>query len=194
MGNEVETFFDSLAPRWDEWANDDLTRVRILFEKAGLRKGDRVLDVACGTGVVTGLLRDYTGKPVKGIDISGEMIAIAKRKYAEVSDIVFEKADFLSHQGAYDFVMVYNAYPHFLDREGFLSSLKANLACGGRFAIVHSLGRERLSKHHEGLSQNISRDLLPVGEEAGFYAKDFRLSCVEEGDDFYIIAGELIAK
>ncbi len=190
MDNPVETFFDGLAPKWDEWANDDLLFVRSLFGKTGLREGDKALDVGCGTGVVSGLIHEMTGERVKGIDLSGEMIQRAKIKYQHRTEISFEKEDFLSSKGAFDFVMVYNAYPHFVDVDAFLIALRDHLAPGGRFAIVHSLGRARLDAHHEGLSQNISRNLLPVKEEAERFRGLFDISLAEEGPDHYIIAGK----
>jgi ubiquinone/menaquinone biosynthesis C-methylase UbiE len=47
-----------------------------LVETARLRQGDRVLDVACGTGIVARKLRG-TGS-VTGLDVSAPMITVAR--------------------------------------------------------------------------------------------------------------------
>ena len=51
-----------------------------LLDAAELHTGDRVLDVACGTGVVTRLAADQVGPDgaVAGLDINPAMLAVAR--------------------------------------------------------------------------------------------------------------------
>jgi len=190
MRSPVEQFFNSLAPKWDEYANDNLGRVATLFGRLGIQQGDRVLDLACGTGVVTGLLHEFSNAPVHGLDIASNMIEIAKDKYEGQDYASFEVGDFLDYEGGrYDFIVIYNAYPHFVDRDAFALALEKHLNPSGKFAIVHSLGRAQLSRHHENLGPQISRDLLPANEEARFYQDRFDVLIADEGDDFYLIEG-----
>jgi ubiquinone/menaquinone biosynthesis C-methylase UbiE len=53
-------------------------------EKLALRPGDRVLDVACGTGLSLPMLRKTVGESgeVMGIEISPDMIALARARTA----------------------------------------------------------------------------------------------------------------
>jgi len=59
-------------------------RVRTI-EKLALRRGDRVLDVASGTGLSFPLLRDAVGDEgqVVGIDVSPEMTSLARQRVSE---------------------------------------------------------------------------------------------------------------
>ena len=195
MRASVAEFFDSLASVWDDRADDDLARVFQLFKRLDIQNGDKVLDLGCGTGVVTGLIHRLSCTPVHGLDISIEMIARAKAKYARDDYASFEHGDFLSWKGGrYDYIVIYNAYPHFVDVAALKNALLEHLVPGGRFAIVHSIGRAKLAQHHHNLSANISRNIDAPKEEAVAYQDCFDIFLAEEGEDFYLLAGRLSNK
>src|SRR4051812_37036266 len=60
------------------WANN-------LLDRVGLQRGESVLDIACGTGVVVRLAegRGHLGRLV-GIDLNTAMLAIARAKSASI--------------------------------------------------------------------------------------------------------------
>lgn len=190
MSQVIESFFDGLAQTWDERADDDLTRVEALLRRAGIGVGMNVLDVACGTGVITGLLHDLTKRPVHALDLSGKMIEQAKRKYGDCPDASFEVADFLAYSSeGYEAIVIYNAFPHFLDVAKLRDALDKNLLPGGRFVIVHSLGREKLKHHHQGLGSAISRSIRSPQEEMKSFISTFETAVLDEGPDFYLMVG-----
>ena len=78
---DIIEFFDRRAPSWDAELIRSDRKISIILDNAGVKQGSRVLDVACGTGV---LMPDYLsrGAEVTGIDISPEMIKLAEQKYA----------------------------------------------------------------------------------------------------------------
>ena len=63
---------------------------------AAIRPGDHVLDIACGTGLVTFRAAEMTGPTgrVVGLDISGEMVERAKRRAAEldIENVLFKRS------------------------------------------------------------------------------------------------------
>ncbi len=69
----------------------------LMLDMAALQPGERVLDVACGTGLVSFRARDAVGESgtVVGTDISGEMIETARRNAAErgLDNARFERCD-----------------------------------------------------------------------------------------------------
>ena len=69
----------------------------LMLDMAALRPGERVLDVACGTGLVSFRIADAVGEDgaVVGTDISGEMVAAARRLAAErnIGNARFERCD-----------------------------------------------------------------------------------------------------
>ena len=128
MNEDVRRFFDGLAPSWDQRADDDLSFVASLLKPLEIQEGESILDLGCGTGVITGLLHQMSKAPVLGLDVSPKMIAEAKKKYQGQEGISFEANDFLSWKGGrFDVIVIYNAYPHFVDVSGFVESLKKHL-------------------------------------------------------------------
>jgi len=190
-GNSVEAYFDQLAPSWDSFGEKHPGEVDSLLRQIGIKKGKFVADVACGTGVITAKLHDYSEAPIVGIDLSAKMIALAQKKYANCPWAHFVREDFLlaPEKSAFDVVVIYNAYPHFLEPRKLSEALNRALKSGGRFAIIHSLSRDELHRHHEGLGAELSRDLLPIHEEAKFFEGDFRILKAEEGPHSFLILG-----
>ena len=89
---DVIAFFDRCAPSWDAEMKRDDAVINTILDNAGVRAGARVLDIACGTGV---LIPDYISRGVKcvvGVDISPEMIKIASSKFKD-KDVSFVCAD-----------------------------------------------------------------------------------------------------
>src|SRR3546814_20922707 len=66
-----------------------------LVRNAALREGDRVLAVACGTGVVTRLASEQVGAPgaVAGLDVNPGMLAVAPAATPAGASIQWPEAD-----------------------------------------------------------------------------------------------------
>ena len=188
--NPVKDFFDTMAPKWDERATDDLEYVRSLLSRVDIPSGGSILDLACGTGVISGLLQRLYSAHVTGMDLSPKMIEIAKKKYAGNDGVTFVCGDFMELEGgAYDFIVLYNAYPHFLEPERLSLALSTHLTPNGGFVILHSLGRDQLRSHHEPLGPHLSRDLDAPEVESRFFQREFEVVKAEEGACFFLIYG-----
>src|ERR1700755_3344514 len=62
-----------------------------------LHPGQMVLDVGCGSGVITRDIVDHVGPggQVRGIDRSLELITLAKQRYASIPNLRFDCGDIL---------------------------------------------------------------------------------------------------
>ena len=185
----IEKYFDSLADKWDDFKECDDKTLLELLKRAGVKKGDRVLDVGCGTGVITGLLRDLSNNPVVGVDVSNGMLSVARKKYAGDEKVSFIHSDILALEDdkLYDALVIYNAYPHILDVAALRDKAYSLLRDGGRLIIVHSIGRGELNKHHLKHAATVSRLLSAPTKEAESYAPLFAVTTAEESENDYLL-------
>ncbi|KUL44083.1 class I SAM-dependent methyltransferase [Streptomyces regalis] len=112
-----------------------------LVELVGPRPGERVLDLACGTGVVArkaAALVAPTGS-VTGIDLNPDMLRLARRHApANGTPITWKQADALDTglpAGAFDVAFCQQGLQFFPDRLTALRELHRVMAPGGRVAL-----------------------------------------------------------
>jgi ubiquinone/menaquinone biosynthesis C-methylase UbiE len=116
---------------------------RLLLEKAGLKAGDRVLDVATGPGTVARLaaVRSGPGGQVSGVDSSPRMLALAKDKpslpHAAPIDYHEAQADGLPFPNStFDAALCQQGLQFFPDQLGALREMHRVLKPGGRVAMA----------------------------------------------------------
>lgn len=112
-----------------------------LIEVARLDAGERVLDVACGTGVVTQLAAKRVGSSgvVAGLDINPGMLAVARSVAAPAAAIEwYESAAEVTPfpDEAYDAALCQLGLQFFADQSAALRELRRVLAPGGRFVAT----------------------------------------------------------
>jgi ubiquinone/menaquinone biosynthesis C-methylase UbiE len=111
-------------------------------ERARLRPGERVLDVATGPGTAAFLAAERVGPggTVVGIDISGKMVALAGERaaaagLAHVSFARHDMEDTGQADGAYDAVLCVLGLMFAADSAAALRELRRVTAPGGRIAV-----------------------------------------------------------
>ncbi len=114
-----------------------------LIDATKLQRGDKVLDVATGTGIVAieALKKVGSDGMVVGIDISTGPLAIAKRTADNATNLQFmemDAEDLKFPDGSFDVVLSEFALMFFPDSQKALSEMKRVLAKHGRIAVsVH---------------------------------------------------------
>ena len=92
----VRKSYDRISGGYDTaWTTHMRGRSDELVEKLGLQKNDRVVDLTCGTGYVTGKLAEKTGGLVTGVDSSAGMLERARDNCRDNCD--FAEADILEY-------------------------------------------------------------------------------------------------
>jgi SAM-dependent methyltransferase len=140
-----------------------------LIELAELGPGERVLDVACGTGIVVrrAAQRVGSGGRVVGLDINEGMLEVARKVSSEAYPAIEwqqgDANDMPLQDGAFDAVFCQQALQFFPDRLAALREMHRVLAPNGRLA----LSVLRSTEHNPGyrlLAEALERH---VGPDAG---------------------------
>ena len=189
MDNQkIAEFFDRLAASWDDHMVIDPEIINIIFDCAGVEAGKDVLDVACGTGVLFPFYEERGVSSITGIDISSKMCAIARTK-GNVT--VYEgDASAYPYPQKYDVILIYNAFPHIADRELFFRHMAETLKEKGTFTVAHGMSREALTKHHEGVSDELSSVLPDIEEMKKLFEPRFEVQSAISDDRMVCITGK----
>ncbi len=187
----IAKFFDELAFAWDEnnVYNEDI--VCKILDNAQVAENKTVLDVACGTGV---LFEEYLLRKVKkvtAIDISSQMVEIAKKKANGTQiEVVCGDVETYLFTEKYDCCVIYNAFPHFLCPERLISILEKVLKEDGIITVAHSMSREDINKIHSGSAKKVSIELMEIEKLAILLEPYFDVTVCVSNEDMYQICGK----
>ena len=186
---DIIEFFNNLAPGWDAdmIRNDEV--IGKILDLGEVTEGAEVLDVACGTGV---LFPDYLARNVgslTGIDISPEMVKIAREKFPEVK-VICGDVEETAFDRKFDCIMVYNAFPHFPQPENLIRALAQHLKPGGTLTVAHGMSRAEIDHHHEGAASKVSVGLMHEDELENIFAKHLKVTAKVSNDRMYLVSGK----
>ena len=140
------TIWNEVAPRYHRrWASTDsgpFQSTKKLVELLDVKSGSRILDVACGTGVVTRRLSQSVGRTgcVVGADTSISALHIAKRWNSKRKNVDFVNMDAerFSFAGRFDAITCQYALFFFPNAAKALKNMRRSLRTNGRIGIsVH---------------------------------------------------------
>lgn len=179
-GNAAETYERALTPAvFAAWAP-------LVVALADPRSGERVLDVACGTGVVTRLVARQVGRTGKvvGLDLNPGMLAVAAATAASEpptsASITWQEASATRMpfpDGTFDVAYCQLGLQFFPDRPAALREMHRVLVSGGRVGLMVWRGIEH-SPGFDILAAALARHVSP--EAAGIMRAPFGLAEAEE--------------
>jgi SAM-dependent methyltransferase len=110
----------------------------VLLDRIGLVPGDRLLDIACGTGIVARLAKARLGTTghVVGVDISPQMLAVAQAVAPDVEWREGNAGALPLRDGTFDVVVCQQGLQFFPDKPGAVREIRRALAPGGRLAVA----------------------------------------------------------
>ena len=183
MNEIVRQFFDQLAI---SYTHEDSPLIDELLDSLMLSKCHRILDLGCGKGIISKKLVDRNHGEVIALDLSSKMIELAK---ANIQDerVTFINQDFYEYvdKKKFDAIICFDAFPHFMDVDGFVNKANELLKEDGLLAVIHDIGRPTLNEHHKRSAGAVSRLLNEPKEEVKPLLKYFKPIELYENDHEY---------
>jgi len=195
--NAKKAFFDHHAPRWDEcnYSAAELARIGPLVESLKIERGARILEVGCGTGVLTSHLLAAIGPrgTIVGLDLSPVMIRQARAKgfSKNVRFMVAAGESIPLSDGLFDVALCLSVFPHFSDQPAALREICRVLRAGGQLWIAHLNGSKCINAFHAGYGGPVKHDRLPERDEMQNMLTEagFAELSVTDRDDLYLAHG-----
>lgn len=110
-----------------------------------IKNDDKVLDLCCGTGDLTRIIKNYTSE-VTGIDFSENMLKIAKKKDVHVNYICADITNLPFSNQSFDFVTAGFGLRNVENLEKVLTEIHRTLKSGGIFLHLDFGEKNVLSK------------------------------------------------
>jgi len=153
--------YDAIAEKYQRTKESPLrtfVEAHTFLSLIGDLRGKRVLDLACGEGFYTRKLKQLGAARVVGVDISAQMIALAKEQEREdAAGIEYVCADVeeLPSQGVFD-IVVAGYLLHYSKSEDAMMrmgrSIVDHLPTGGRFVTLNE-NPDQCVEHYAGYAQ-----------------------------------------
>ncbi len=141
--NRIQTdFFSGLIHLFDPPLPDGVPeRLDRIVATARIRRGDVVLDVGSGTGVLVPLIEAYGPERIYACDLSVAMLEHLRGQYHFVQTVASDVRDMTLSAGSVDVVFVNACYPNIVDKKGSIANMARMMKPQGRLVISHPMGK-----------------------------------------------------
>ncbi|MDQ5931003.1 MAG: hypothetical protein QG674_169, partial [Patescibacteria group bacterium] len=138
--DKKETKWDNVASWYDNYlGGEDTYQSKViapnLLRMLSIKKGDNVLDLACGQGYFSRLVKDQ-GAGVMGVDLSEKLIKIAKQKNLDIPFFIASAENTKLKKDFFDKVFTVLAFENIKNIDETVGEIKRVLKNNGSFTLV----------------------------------------------------------
>ncbi len=164
--NTKSKYYEMFNEETFQRTDKEIESFESLFKKRG-KIVKRILDVGCGTGRLSVAFGER-GYNVVGIDLSNEMLDVARRKAKNYKNIVFKKANLIKYRpkGKFDCIVAGDdVISHTYTKEGILSEFRniiSNLDNKGIFIFDSASLERKLKRMVSSESWTVKRNRVVI--------------------------------
>jgi len=127
--------FDTISDKYKEKSLVQQRAALKLFDLLKIGSNDDIIDIACGPGHITNLLRKITRGKVAGIDISEGMVKQAKAMYPEI-EFRHVAVENLDYRNEFDIAFCNSALQWFSDPDSAMKCIFNSLKKSGKLGLA----------------------------------------------------------
>lgn len=164
-------------------------RLEKIVAHGKITKGNTVLDVGSGTGILIPLIERYAPGRIYACDLSNRMLEQLRHNYPEVKTIMADVRDLELPKESVDAVFINACYPNIVDKASAFSNINRMLKAEGRMVISHPLGKAFIITLKE--TTPFPLDEFPDEQEASSLLKPFGFeieTCIDEPELYILVA------
>lgn len=115
-------------------------KLRLVFDKLGLREGMKVLDIGCGWGGAAGFAAEHYNVSVTAITVSSEQASVARERCAGLP-VRIELCDYRTLQGVFDRIYSIGMFEHvgYKNYRTYFETVSRCLKPDG-LSLLHTIG------------------------------------------------------
>lgn len=134
--------FDKIYKLFEPPLPEDVPeRLEKIVAHGKITRGDTVLDVGSGTGILIPIIKKYRPDCIHACDLSEAMLEQSRKNYPYVNTIMADVRDLNLPEGSIDAAFLNACYPNIVDKAGAFSNLSRMMKAKGRIVISHPLGK-----------------------------------------------------
>jgi len=207
-----QQFYDQISPIYDQVfvehkLHADKMTDMLCSAYAGKESTTRVLDLGCGTGILSRMLVDK-GFDVSGLDISLESLRLMRQSEHRIHAVHGDATHLPLIEGSYQAIVSLGAWRHFSDPHGVIVELNRVLmsngflivgyfppAIGGAVHVGHGICSRLLVRLYHFLTRKLGyvdrADLILEEETVNLARKYFeQVSTVDSGEYRHLIVAQ----
>jgi ubiquinone/menaquinone biosynthesis C-methylase UbiE len=156
-------------------------RLKKIVASGKIVKGDVILDVGTGTGILIPLIQEYEPDTIFACDLSEVMLAHLHEKYPYAMTIAKDVRDLTFPENSIDVVFMNACYPNIVDKDKAFENISRMMRIDGRMVISHPLGKSFVELLKE--KSPFPLDDFPEKPEAKVFLKHYGFDIINFVDE-----------